>query len=516
MVFRRRKVQERGLAALAGETVKFAKSQIILDRTEEKLERELERERQGPPKSKLGRLRHTGEKFLHAKFVLLSVVLLNITDCTLVLGELMLDIKYVTNLLSKSVKSAESFLNSMKQRYPTTLKYVQTVNIETLYSEILRADVIWSAQSHGSVQKREANSTGNTTDFSSYVVQVHDLAYAPTIEEDITHGLHKASISLLSILVFFTICKIIILGKQLCEHKLEIFDAFVVFASFILDLVFIKGLSSYPIQDFVLFLAFIVPWRVIRVVNSLVVALLDHEHFRLKLLYQQKKKVQNELKDAKCEEKKLNACVEALEKICTDAGVPETTVKFNLDLLKKVAFKTNAVGAFANIGLGGNALKQHFQHGLAMKDVKKLEQNVKSPVKIQVTPYADCNGNDNIELQADDSCLAKQVDVTDVSKIVVTTKDSKAPASKIFYDKGTITDIASPASSSAYLKRIVEGAASFKAIRNADEATPPSTPFRERRRARSVGCVSPRITPLKLQQEKEKEIEKRNDIESKK
>ncbi|KAL3842604.1 hypothetical protein ACJMK2_020597 [Sinanodonta woodiana] len=499
------------IKALAGETVKFAKSQIILDRTEERLERELERERQGPPKSKLGRLRRKGEKFLHTKFVLMSVVLLNIIDCTLVLGELMLDIKYVTNLLSKSAKSAENFLNSMKQKYSTTLQYVKAVNIETLYSEILTADVIWSADSNGGVQKREANSTGNT----SYVVQVHDIAYTPTIEEDIAHGFHKASISILSILVLFMICKIFILGKQLCEHKLEIFDGFVVFASFILDLVFIKGLSSYPIQDFVLFLAFMVPWRVIRVVNSLVVALLDHEHFRLKLLYQQKKKVQNELKDAKCEEKKLNACVEALEKICTDAGVPETTVRFNLDLLKKVTFKTNAVGAFANIGLGGNALK-HFQFGLAMKDNKTPEKKVKLPVKIQVTPYADCNGNDNIELQADDRCLVKEADVTDVSKIVVTTKESKAPASMIFCDKGTITDIASPASTSTYLKRIVEGTASFTAVTGVDDAMPPSIHFRERRRARSVDCVSPRIAPSKLNPKQVKEKDKQNDLESKK
>ena len=48
----------------------------------------------------------------------------------------------------------------------------------------------------------------------------------------------------------------------------QVFDGFIVVASFIVDLVFIKGLSAYKIQKFVVILAFLVPWRVIRVVNS--------------------------------------------------------------------------------------------------------------------------------------------------------------------------------------------------------------------------------------------------------
>jgi len=41
-----------------------------------------------------------------------------------------------------------------------------------------------------------------------------------------------------------------------------------VYASFVVDLVFLGGLQDFAVQEFVLILAFMVPWRIIRVVNS--------------------------------------------------------------------------------------------------------------------------------------------------------------------------------------------------------------------------------------------------------
>ena len=46
------------------------------------------------------------------------------------------------------------------------------------------------------------------------------------------------------------------------------FDSFVILASFVVDLIFIKGLAMYTIHEFVYILAFMLPWRVIRVTNS--------------------------------------------------------------------------------------------------------------------------------------------------------------------------------------------------------------------------------------------------------
>ena len=49
---------------------------------------------------------------------------------------------------------------------------------------------------------------------------------------------------------------------------LQCFDGGIVLASFIVDLVLLEGLQQFTVQEFVLILAFLVPWRIIRVVNS--------------------------------------------------------------------------------------------------------------------------------------------------------------------------------------------------------------------------------------------------------
>ncbi|KAK7098125.1 hypothetical protein V1264_002485 [Littorina saxatilis] len=86
--------------------------------------------------------------------------------------------------------------------------------------------------------------------------------------------------------------------------------------SFVADLVFLEILPRFKIQDFVFILAFLLPWRVIRVVNSLVVAVQTHEHFRLKLLYSRKKKTQNSLREAEVKLQLFRAQCCALKHLC--------------------------------------------------------------------------------------------------------------------------------------------------------------------------------------------------------
>ncbi|KAH9505066.1 hypothetical protein Btru_061612 [Bulinus truncatus] len=51
------------------------------------------------------------------------------------------------------------------------------------------------------------------------------------------------------------------------SHGNETFDLFIVLISFVVDLVCMQIMPRYKIQDFVFILAFLLPWRVIRVVN---------------------------------------------------------------------------------------------------------------------------------------------------------------------------------------------------------------------------------------------------------
>lgn len=55
---------------------------------------------------------------------------------------------------------------------------------------------------------------------------------------------------------------------SLLSDILQVFDTFVILTSFIVDMIFVKGLSMYTLRQFVYILAFMLPWRVIRVTNS--------------------------------------------------------------------------------------------------------------------------------------------------------------------------------------------------------------------------------------------------------
>ncbi|GFS15675.1 voltage-gated hydrogen channel 1 [Elysia marginata] len=85
-------------------------------------------------------------------------------------------------------------------------------------------------------------------------------------------------------------------------------------------------MPHYKIQDFVFILAFLLPWRVIRVVNSLVVAVQDHEHFRLKLIYGRKKKIVNSLRETEIKLQLFRAQCNALKRLCYNEGVEESKI----------------------------------------------------------------------------------------------------------------------------------------------------------------------------------------------
>ncbi|ESO95437.1 hypothetical protein LOTGIDRAFT_160585 [Lottia gigantea] len=121
----------------------------------------------------------------------------------------------------------------------------------------------------------------------------------------------------------------------------QVFDAVIVLISFLVDLIFLNRLPNYEIQDFVFILAFLLPWRVMRVVNSLVVAVKDHEHFRLKLVYSRKKKIQNSLKESEIKLQVFKLQCNALRKLCISEGVDEWKVE---QLLKIDEYTVNKSG----------------------------------------------------------------------------------------------------------------------------------------------------------------------------
>ncbi|XP_052233185.1 uncharacterized protein LOC127846049 [Dreissena polymorpha] len=156
-----------------------------------------------------------------------------------------------------------------------------------------------------------------------------------SVWEDVAHGLHKASITILGILFFESILKIICMGKEFLSKKLEVFDTIVVIVSFVVDVALLRGLTQFKVQDALLILSFLLPWRVIRVVNSLIVAVLDHEHFRLKMLYKEKKIISAQLERLEETEKRWDFHLQKIESFCESEGIPKWKIRQHTALGRK-------------------------------------------------------------------------------------------------------------------------------------------------------------------------------------
>ncbi|XP_041367457.1 uncharacterized protein LOC121382048 [Gigantopelta aegis] len=341
--------KDSAIRTLVAETLVLAKTHGYVEKIESELEEELRRDLWEPPEQTVARWRRDGEKILKSKYMLLTVVLFCVTDCALVLGELILDLHKVRDTLENSEQMVETFILRLRTRYPVNINETDSTEIEQVFQKILEANISWKqdilhqSDSHSHWHKdtmlphhsdlrfrrnvvSDSSSVGNYTDENRTAMV--DLLYHKnfhSVENDIAHAFHYASISILAILVIETILKAVCAGKSFCHRKLEVFDAIIVIVSFLVDLVFLN-LSRFKIQDFVFILAFLLPWRVIRVVNSLVVSVKDHEHFRLKLVYSRKKKIQHSLRETEVKLQIYRCQCNALRKLCITEGVDEWRV----------------------------------------------------------------------------------------------------------------------------------------------------------------------------------------------
>ncbi|KAJ8299096.1 hypothetical protein KUTeg_023156 [Tegillarca granosa] len=159
------------------------------------------------------------------------------------------------------------FVKDMKTKYTNDLQYLKDDQIEVLYSQLLTAHITWGhgvdnhhasgtdttnritgtttvpetttyndlniTTSHDANGRRKraasvaddhnTGSDGNSSHSSNHTDGHHDdhHAHGHTIEEDIAHAFHKASITILAILAAETMFKIFCHGKHFFENKLE-------------------------------------------------------------------------------------------------------------------------------------------------------------------------------------------------------------------------------------------------------------------------------------------------------
>ncbi|XP_005094274.1 uncharacterized protein LOC101855857 [Aplysia californica] len=158
------------------------------------------------------------------------------------------------------------------------------------------------------------------------ILHKYRLEFHHSEDMEIAHKLHYASVAVVSILLIEVTMKIICAGSHFLKRKIEVFDAVIVVASVIVDLIFIKGLNQFPVDDSIFVLAFLLPWRVIRVVNSLVMAVIDHEHVKLRLLYSRKKKLDKTVETLRNEVDELKGMMQDIRQFCIKEGIEASRI----------------------------------------------------------------------------------------------------------------------------------------------------------------------------------------------
>lgn len=350
------KRKDSAIRTLVAETLVLAKTHGYVEKIENELEEELQQE-SVDIQQHFGKIRRKGYDFFKSKYMLLTLVILCIVDCALVLGELTLDLYKVKVTLEETenfTNSTLQFLLSVRKIHQHTLHGKQTQDI---FDMLLDATIHWNISSdnvvdnsteqlghHKGRRKRTfpQSTVSSVSDIvtktilytteksleSSAVIQ-HHKDYIPeySIEEHIAHICHFASVAILGVVSLETILKALCAGSLFFHRRLEVFDALVVIISFIADTVLLVTFPSYSTRDFVFILAFLLPWRVIRVVDSLVVAVKDHEHFRLKLLYGRKKKIQNNLRETEVRLQIFKYQCNALKRLCMAENIDEWKIE---------------------------------------------------------------------------------------------------------------------------------------------------------------------------------------------
>ncbi|XP_033753208.1 uncharacterized protein LOC117336706 [Pecten maximus] len=349
------KRKDSAIRTLVAETLVLAKTHGYVEKIENELEEELQQDID-PPKENLGRWRRKGYQFFKSKYMLLTVVVLCITDCALVLGELTLDLHKVKVTLEENEKLTESttvFLKNMRLQHH---QYLIGKQFPEVFDMLMAASIQWNISEYNLAHNDDENNVNITnrrrrtlTKPKEHIARASDSHFVldeaainenhhakeQSIQEEIAHAFHFASISILGIILLETILKALCAGCIFFHRRLEVFDAFIVITSFIVDSCLMVYLPMYDTRDFVFILAFLLPWRVIRVVNSLVVAVKDHEHFRLKLVYSRKKKIQNNLREAEVRMQIFKYQCNALKRLCLAEGLDEWKVDHCLKVEQK-------------------------------------------------------------------------------------------------------------------------------------------------------------------------------------
>ncbi|XP_062605779.1 uncharacterized protein LOC134267592 isoform X2 [Saccostrea cucullata] len=345
-----------------------------------------------PRKTK--RCRRRLSQLLHTHVVLITVCVLSALDAGCVLGQIICDILIMSEKLHDSDVLKESTVAVLmkvcpKANYttvdghsPTLEQAIESVKKHSCYSN---SSIIQSHDDHNR-DTYLSDDTGRRDVIhhrSKRASASGDDAHAEhTLVETLTHAFHLGSLVILSLLVFETFLKIFAMGSHFLNHRLEVFDAFVVTVSWILDLSFYEGIWAQPGSEAATILIIILPWRVIRIVNSFVLVIKEKDLVILKVIKQQYRRLVKREKELTNKLEQYRIELRQLQGLCRKYGAKEPEIVACAPIgRRRTSSIMSGMSSFASLAMIGAVGSQP---DLARESSSEEEDDIPSPTPSQI------------------------------------------------------------------------------------------------------------------------------------
>ncbi|VDD78201.1 unnamed protein product [Mesocestoides corti] len=135
--------------------------------------------------------------------------------------------------------------------------------------------------------------------------------------------LHFLSISILCIFVIQLVLKVVCMGRAFFKLKFEIVDGIIIIVSLIADAIFVYIASD----EITLIIVFLI-WRIVRVVNSLLMHEKQRNEFRIQLQKRARRISELKVEALNARTIILEKHIESLESLCVELGVPREQLLF--------------------------------------------------------------------------------------------------------------------------------------------------------------------------------------------
>lgn len=286
---------------------------------------------------------------LHTHVALIGLCTLSVLDAGCVIGQIISDILIMKDELQEKTlmenHAKETLLNLFPERFnKTNYEKASLEEIMVIMKECfdeLRKDGTLKGKNklehalsphshppnggehhvHGHRKRRGAGGNHQHTFHDKEKHINHHILH------ELTHAFHLGSMVILTVLLVETKLKILAMGKKFLNHKIEVFDAFVITVSWALDIAFWEGLWAHPENEAANIMIFILPWRVIRIVNSFVMVIQEKDQVQLKIVKQQYRGSVKRASDMKMKVELYRIELRHLQSLCRRRGATEKEIQ---------------------------------------------------------------------------------------------------------------------------------------------------------------------------------------------